>query len=397
MKALGRLLAISFTGLAAAQPAQPDPGLTLWTQQFGGYFKDLASGSRSYFTQGAWGDNLDRLRLTYDGKYRDWFAVHADYDNEAHAGDLIGLPDFETVRRRQSAAWLDLQHVLMNEPNAYWDTSLYRGYVSARSDSVALTVGRQRIGWGTARFWSPMDMFNPISPLQVEPEERQGVDAALLAFRSAAGLRWNLVYGPQDGFRRSTSAVRLSRTIHNYDFDVAAARLGEDWTGGFDFAGQLRGAGLRGELTYRWRHPVAGVTQVSTRDALRFVIGSDYAFANGLYLVAEYFYNQGQPDPQKEGPSDLTVLLQFSNEIFTLHRHFFSAGASYPLTPLWKLETYVVADMAGPSAVILPRLSHNLTANTDLNFAAQLFASSRTGEFQGLSDLAYVEFVLHFQ
>ena len=35
----------------------------------------------------AWGDNLDRLRLTYDGKYGDWFAVHFDYDNEIHEGN----------------------------------------------------------------------------------------------------------------------------------------------------------------------------------------------------------------------------------------------------------------------------------------------------------------------
>ena len=77
-----------------AQAAPPDNSQPSWTQQFSGYFKDLASGSRSYFTQDAWADNLDRLRLTYDGKYQDWLAVHVDYDNEVHAGNLIGLPDF---------------------------------------------------------------------------------------------------------------------------------------------------------------------------------------------------------------------------------------------------------------------------------------------------------------
>ncbi len=154
----------------------------------------------------------------------------------------------------------------------YWDTSLYRGYVSLHNGSATLTAGRQRIGWGTARFWSPMDMFNPISPLQVESEERQGVDAALLAFSSPGALRWNVVYAPQDGFRRSTSALRLSRTIHNYDFDVVAARFGQDWTTGLDFAGQLRGAGLRGELTYRWRHPYPALSP--SRPAMRCVWSS---------------------------------------------------------------------------------------------------------------------------
>ncbi len=377
------------TPAASNQPA--------WTQQFSGYWKDLASGSRSYLTQDPWADNLDRLRLTFDGKQQGWFAVHIDYDNEIHAGNLAGLPDFELVRDRQSPAWLGLEHVIVNRSNLYWDTSLYRGFVSLRHGPATLIVGRQRIGWGTARFWSPMDMFNPISPLQIESGERQGVDAALIEFSSPGALRWSALYAPQDGFRRSTSALRLSRTIHNYDFDVAAARFGQDWTAGFDVAGQVRGAGLRGELTYRWRRPIAGSAPVSTRDALRLTAGGDYAFASGLYLVGEYFYNQGQPDASPNRALDPNALLRFSNEIFTLHRHFLSAGASYPITPLWKLETYVVGDMAGPSAVILPRLSHNLRADTDLTFGAQLFTSSRTGEFHGLSDVAYVELAVHFR
>jgi hypothetical protein len=395
VKALIGFYAISLAGPGMAQTSPPAASQPLWTQQFSGYFKDLASGSHSYFTQDPWVDNLDRLRLTYDGKHEDWLAVHLDYDNEVHAGNLIGLPDFTIVRDRQSAAWLDLQHVFVDCGNPYWDTSLYRGYISLRNRSTTLTAGRQRIGWGTARFWSPMDMFNPISPLQIESEERQGVDAALLEFSSPGALRWNAVYAPQDGFRRSTSALRLSRTIHNYDFDVAAARVGQDWTTGFDVAGQVRGAGVRGELTYRWRHPIPGSMPISTHDALRLAAGGDYAFANGLYLVGEYFYNQGQPDQNQ--PLDPSVLLRYSSEIYTLNRHFLSAGASYPLTPLWKLEAYVVSDLEGPSAVVLPSLSHNLTANTDLNFGAQLFASSQNGEFHGLSDVVYIEVVFHFR
>ncbi len=134
---------------------------------------------------------------------------------------------FETARAAPGSIF---SMCFVNRGNLYWDTSLYRGTVSLHNGKATLTVGRQRIGWGTARFWSPMDMFNPISPLQIESEERQGVDAASLEFASPGALRWNAVYAPQDGFRRSTSALRLSRTIHNYDFDVerrpVSARIG---------------------------------------------------------------------------------------------------------------------------------------------------------------------------
>ena len=47
--------------------------------------------------------------------------------------------------------------------------------------------------------------------------------------------------------------------------------------------------------------------------------------------------------------------------------------------------------------MVLPRLSHSLAANTDLNFGPQFFASSRNEEFHGLSDVVYAEFVLHFR
>ncbi len=385
---------LAWIALCVAAPLAAQGSSSGWTNRFSGYFKDLASASRSYFTDQGWADNLDRLRLTYDGKYKNWLELHVDFDNEIHSGNYIGLPDFEAVRERQSGAWLDLLHVYFNEKHFYWDTSLYRGYASFHTRSASVTLGRQRIGWGTARFWSPMDVFNPISPLQVEADERQGVDAALLEVGSPGALRGNLVYSPQNGFRRSSSAVRLSRTIHNYDFDLAAARFGEDWWGGADFAGQLRGAGLRGELTYRWRRPEPGA--VASRDALRFVVGADYAFPNSLYLIAEYFYNQGQPNLAPGQPLNPGLLFRYSNEIFTLRRHFLSGGATYALTPLWKLEAFAVADVTGPSAAFLPELKHSLSANADLNLGAQLFTSGPKGEFHGVSPLAYIEFVVHF-
>ena len=376
--------------LAFLAVALPLAAQSAWTERFGGYFKNLASGSQSYFTQDSWADDLTRLRLTYDARDAGWLQIHVDYDNEVHAGSLIEQPDFSVIRHRQSDAWLDLQHVFVNADHAYWDTSLYRGTVALHHGPATLTLGRQRIGWGTARFWSPMDVFNPISPLQIESDERQGVDAALLELAAPGKLRWSLVYAPQNGFRRSSSAVRLGRTIHNYDFDVMTGRFQQDWMVGADYAGQLRGAGLRGEVTYRWRHAQP------TANALRVTLGADYAFPNTLYLVAEYFYNQGQPATPLKGVLDPSVLLRFSNEIFTLHRHFLSTGATYDLTPLWHASAYVVTDLAGPSAAVLPSIRHSLATNIDVTLGAQLFASSRGTEFDGLSNLAYLEFLFHF-
>ncbi len=381
---LPAVLAAAATALLAQEPA----GRSAWQHRFSGTYKSLFSASRTVVRQDGYGDVLNRLRLSYDVRYRQWLQAHIDYDNQAHFGNLIAQPEFALVRGRQSAAWLDLQHTFVDRRHSYWDTSLYRGYVTLRSSAASLTVGRQRIGWGVARFWSPADVFNPLNPLQLEVEERQGVDAALLEVNLPHAARCSAAFLPPAGGSGATVAGQLGSTVSGYDLAAFFGRFDRDWMGGAEFAGQWRGAGLRGEITYRARdrsRPEA--------DALRLTLGADYAFPNTLYVVGEYFYNQGQPAP---GASDLTALLLFTSEIFTLHRHFASAGIAYDLTPLFRLEGYTVADLEGRSLFLMPQLVYNLTPNTDLRLGGQFFPSAAGGEFAPLAHLLFAELSLHF-
>jgi hypothetical protein len=389
MRTCAWLVALLWLGLPAM--AQSDGNATNFQYRFGGYYKTLASGSRSFFTRDLYGDSLNRLRLSFDGQWKSSVFLHIDYDNEIHFGNLIGKPDFALVRGRQDSLYFDLLHVWTDRRHAYWDTSLYRGYLRVRTDRAELTVGRQRIAWGTAHFWSPADVFNPISPLQVEADERQGVDAAQLSLRLPGTVRWSVVYAPQNGLDRSTEATRLAANIRNFDVAAFAGRFARDWVAGGTFAGQWGGAGLRGELTYTWRG------NPEQANALRLTFGSDYALSSKLYVVGEYFYNQGQPAGVSAGqPADPSVLLRFTNEIFTLDRHFLSAGMRYAMTPLFHLEGYTVVDLTGPGVFFMPVATYSLTANTDLKFGGEIFASSPGREFHKVPGLAYVELVVHF-
>ncbi len=371
--------------------SQTPTGEKPFKYRFGGYYRSLLTSSHSYFTDDAYGDSLNRLRLNLDAAWRSSLQVHVEYDNEVHFGNLITEPDFDFVRQRQAASYLDLLHVVIDEKHAYWDTSLYRGTITVRHDGNELIAGRQRIAWGTAHFWSPADVFNPISPLQVEEDEREGVDAAQLKLHLPANLRCSVVYAPQDGLDRSTEAGRVSTTIRNFDVSALGGRFAEDWLGGADFAGQWRGAGLRGEFTYTAR----GTSAQS--DALRLTFGSDYAINNKWYVIGEYFYNQAQPPGYVPGqPLNPSFLLQYSNEIYTIQRHFFSAGARYSVTPLLNVQTYAVVDLAGPSVFFLPTAAYNVTTNTDLSVGGQLFGSSPTGEFDRAPNLFDLEFTVHF-
>jgi len=377
--------------MLCAVQGQAQDAASNFQYRFGGYYRSLFTASHSFFTGDAYGDSLNRVRLSFDGGWEQILFAHVDYDNEAHFGNLITEPDFNLVRQRQANEYSDLLHVVVNEPHVYWDTSLYRGYLTVRDGPIELSVGRQRIAWGTAHFWSPADVFNPISPLQVEADEREGVDAAQFSVRLPRKLHWSVVYAPQEGIDRSTEATRLATNVHNFDVAAFAGRFRQDWMAGGTFAGQWGGAGLRGELTYTWRASSA------ESNALRLTFGSDYALNSKLYLVGEYFYNQGQPPGITPGqPPNPSELLRFTNEIFTLNRHFLSGGARYTVTPLFHIEAYTVIDAQGPGVFFLPIATYSLTNNADLAAGSQLFATAPRGEFQQVRNLFYLQFTVHF-
>ncbi len=395
------LLILVLASVASAQPAASN-----WQHQFGGSNKVLFTGSKTLINQNPYGDIMNRLRLGYDAAYKDWFQVHLDYDNELHAGNFITEPEFDLVRRRQESAWWNLHHIITDQDHLYWDTSLYRAYASFRSSTTTLTLGRQRIGWGTARFWSPADVFNPLNPLQIEARERQGVDGGYFEWNVADNLTWSTALLPQNRWRASTVATRLATTISGYDLAAFVGQFADDWSAGAEMAGQLGGAGLRAELTYRWRATPVGLSPAQRRspaptsslsppnNPLRLTFGADYAFPNTLYIVAEYFYNQGQPALSPE--FDPASLFIFTSEIFTRNRHFFSSGATYDVTPLFKIEGYAIWDMAGGSWFLMPQARYNLAANIDIAAGAQFFTGGEASEFGVLHHTFFAEFEVHF-
>ena len=97
--------------------------------------------------------------------------------------------------------------------DVYGRHRLYRAAVTLTRGDVDLKLGRQRIAWGTGRFWSPLDILNPVSPLALEREERVGVDAALLEAKLGPLSRASLVYAPAPdrGPRQPRAAVARQR------------------------------------------------------------------------------------------------------------------------------------------------------------------------------------------
>jgi len=115
--------------------------------------------------------------------------------------------------------------------------------------------------------------LNPFNPIQLERQERQGSDAALLDWDYNALSRVSLVYIRQQS---GVSAAMRWRSNHKgFDLSLMAGRFSDESVAGFDFAGQIADIGVHGEFT---QTDAAGEGRFA-----RAVVGADYTFANSLF------------------------------------------------------------------------------------------------------------------
>jgi hypothetical protein len=242
-----------------------------------------------------------------------------------------------------------------------------------------LRLGRQRIAWGTGRFWSPVDVLNPPNPIALEREERLGVDAALLEHKLGPLSKISAVYAPRQESDASTTAVNWHSNARGIDYSWIAGRFASERIVGGDLATQLGDAGIRAELTHN--NPDQGASYV------RSVFGLDYAFANTLTLSGELYYNGA--GATNEAAYDFAAL--FSGRIQNLARRYLGVYASYEITPLVKSVNYFVFNLDDQSRFVSPAITISLRANLDLMVGAQLFSGHAGSEYSRLSDVYFAQ------
>jgi hypothetical protein len=231
--------------------------------------------------------------------------------------------------------------------------------------------------------WNPNDIFNVYSYFDVDYEERPGSDALRFQiypnFTSTAEIAAKV-----DSGENVTAAALYRFNIWNYDIQVIGGILNsEDVVGGLGFSGNLKGAALRGELS--WFRSTKGFND--TTGYIMTSLGFDYVLQNSLMIQAEFLFSD-LPSSIQGFQEFYAGPLSVKNLAFTKYSLF--AAASYPVNPLLqgslagmyfpKLEGF----FAGPS------LSYSLNDNTDISlfiqhFSGKLDQAASDGERQKLS------------
>ena len=363
MRRAATALALAWATLAGAQQA-PTDGV-----KFSGYFKAMPVASET--TLGGserYTADLNRLRLEWKGPLAPYAAMELQYDNEVLLGDYVQTREYALRQAQPRRTWWDLESVYVREDNLVGQHRIRRAAITLSRGSTDLRVGRQRVAWGTGRFWSPLDLLNPVDPVSLEPGEREGVDAIVLEHKRSAVSRTTLVYAPVHD-APDYMLAQWHGNASGTDFSLTGGRVPEGKMVGLDLAGQLGGAGLRAEWTIT-RQDAGGTPR-------RLLLGWDYAFANTLTLSAELYYDgSGSRDPAHY---DVAGLLAGRRQ--SVATRYAGLYARYELTPLLKAESWFVRNFDDRSWYESPRLTYSVRQNVDLALGAQFFGGSMSSEF----------------
>jgi len=249
-----------------------------------------------------------------------------------------------------------------------------------------IIAGRQRISWGTGRIWNPTDLFNPINPADFSKIEKDGADALSMTYYLGNFTDLNIVYNPQDKFKKNNAAFRFRTNYETYDLAVIGGYFDRRYVAGFDFAGNLFVAGIRGE----------GIISMDKNDLsknyTKLVFGIDNQFTPKLYALIEYQYN-GEGRTNKFS-YDFNRLAR--GEIINLNRNYLFISSNYLFTPLITGTFSNNTDINDGSGFVNVSCSWSLTENSNLIFGGLITYGKEFTEYWYYQNSLYIQSELFF-
>lgn len=254
-------------------------------------------------------------------------------------------------------------------------------YVRMSSSRIACTFGKQQISLGTGYFSNPIDVFNFKDALD-PTYEQTGHNGARLDIMLRDRVNVMFLYSPIEGdWNNSGKLFRLKIGLSHFDFAVTGYEF-QDWLtdfyslpgtrerrrlAGLEFVGELFGLGVWGEGAYNFME--------TSDDFYEFLLGTDYTFESGLYVLLEYHRNErGKTSYEDYNINDW--LRFYLGESKTICRDQLYGMMSYPVTDLINLQLLSIFSANDGSAAVVPVIDYNIFENMDLNIMGNVFTGN---------------------
>ncbi len=258
--------------------------------------------------------------------------------------------------------------------------ALDRALIKAYFRHFDLFIGRQTIAWGTGYAFNPTDVWNSKNPLDPDAP-KTGVNALRMEIPLGDLSRISLVASPGREIENSSGGIRFKTNIARFDLSFSGIRfmnadrrlfgLPPKTMTGADLAGQIGDIGVWAEAALN--NPSHQGRKHTDFDScfLQADFGLDYTFPNGLYVMAEYFYNQlGRKSSSEYNSTDLLHLL--TGEMPGFARHYLFAGLRYDAPGGISFSAFALGNTVDRSVMLLPSVEYGLTDDINIELGAQV-------------------------
>jgi hypothetical protein len=333
-------------------------------------------------------------RLDFNVQALPGLSLHAGLRTQFLYGGLVEvmntyIPDYASLESRD-VGFFDLTAVLASGQSYILKTQADRLFAEYSAGKLNLRLGRQRINWGMGLVWNPNDIFNAFSYFDFDYEERPGSDAIRAEYYT--GLSSSIQAAMSfDHTRKPTAAAMYRFTYGGYDIQLMGGKTPSDWVIGSGWAGDIRGAGFRGEASYFV--PCDPDSRIGK--LLLATAELDYTFRNSLYVHGGFLYNSnGTTGPAGQG----SVLFgrEVSARFFTPARYSVFSQISYPFSPILTAGLACIFNPGDYSVFINPSVDLSVSDNWQLLLTGQIFTGDPGSEFGGYGGMAYLRLKYSF-
>ena len=250
-------------------------------------------------------NHLIEQRLNYEYRFNQQFHFNGSLRNRSLFGDgaeQLGYGDWIA----DDSGYLDLSSNSVDKNGLVINHQLDRLYLDYSNPDWQLRGGRFRINWAMNTIWNPNDIFNAYSIYDFDYTERAGSDAFLVQRKLGFASAIEAVYNPNKKSELNGYAGRYLFNQQGWDMQLLAGKANLDYLFGAGFAGDIKGAGVRGELT--WLQPAQDEWHdQAVQQSLLVSLESDYSFvsqANWMVNIALLYITT---------PQSMSSALQFLN------------------------------------------------------------------------------------
>ena len=325
-------------------------------------------------------NHLIHNRINFRGYFGDNLSIGLELRNRVFFNDIPSIQGDDGL--------VNMSYFIVREDNFVFNSMVDRLWLKYQKDKIEISIGRQRVNWGVNSIWNNNDLFNAYNFIDFDYIERPGSDVVRFIYTGDNLSSFELVYMPNE--RKGYALAGLYKlNSFGYDFQLLAANYFNDIVLGGGWAGNIKNAGFKGELSYFF-------DKENIENSLSFSSSLDYSTKNGFYFLGSYLYNSNGMNE-----SNFLSLININANVLSPKnlmpsKHSYLLQVNKPISPPLNMSLNILYGKGIKLLYVSPSLSYDISSNLDAGVIVQYFYLDNFGDFKNLLKGYYLQLKYSF-